>query len=323
LKPPLTKWGDDMASGRIIRHSLGDSEKIAALTDDTARFAYTLLVAYSDAEGRFIADPITLRGKLYTRLPWTPDTVERCLQELHKTHLIVLYQHENKRYGVIVDFHKHNNIRMDADGYPRDEAKSYLPDPPSPDPAGDPLLPNKDVRSTLAAHAYRVRAGHGVSGSTAWPLPSNPGVPLGNPGTTLAEVEVEVEQEAEQEQDLQPSSAKPTRAANYTAFLEAWNYHRGALPAARSLDAKRKRGIDALRKEHGDSALALFEAAVQCVATDDYWVQQGYGLDNLLRAGRVLEKAEKFVANQGMSAGDRKLATTASVIARAIGGLDA
>lgn len=281
-----------MASRRMISTSLGDSEKFARLKNDTHRLAYVLLVTWADAEGRYLADSVSLRGKLYTRLPWSADQVEAALLDMHEVGLIRLYTSGKHRYGVIVGFHVFNTIRRDTDGKPKEEAPSRLPEPPE--------EVTKDTGTGAAPEQH----------------PSST-------GPTWAEVEVEVEVEPQKEQDLKPSSTSLTRATDYPSFLHAWNYHRAALPAARSLDAKRRRLIDALRKEHGDNALPLFTAATQCVAADDYWIQQGYGLDNLLRTGRVLEKAEKFHANAGMTAGDRKLATTAATIARAIGGIDA
>jgi hypothetical protein len=317
-----------MASRRMIGNNLGDSEKIEALPNDTHRFAYVLLVSYADSEGRFIADPVSLNGKLYTRCGYTPTIIEQALVALHDVNLIVLYQHDRKRYGVIVDFHKYNTIRLNADGSPRDEAISRLPSPPAPDPAGDPILPNKQPRSTLPKYADRVRVRDATAESSPWQPRSTPDQPRSNPGPTPAEVEVEVEVEVEPQVEdkkvLKPSSLAATRATNHQAFVDAWNWHRGALPECQSLDTTRQRGIDRLIKEYGDGkALAMFVAATRHVAADDFWVQKGFGITNLLVAGRVLERAEKFTADQGMSAGDRKLATTAATIARAIGGLDA
>ena len=100
----------------------------------------------------------------------------------------------------------------------------------------------------------------------------------------------------EEDQDLKPLSTSLTRAHPHTAFLDAWNEHRGNLPSVRTLDAKRKRSIDTLQKEHGTDALGLFEDAVACVAHADFWVERQYTIDNLMRAGRVLEKAEKWRA---------------------------
>ena len=103
------------------------------------------------------------------------------------------------------------------------------------------------------------------------------------------------------------------------AFIDIWNEHKGFLPACATLNAKRQRGIAALTKEHGRDALDLFTAAVQHVAADDWWIKNGYNIDNLLRPGRVLEKAEKWRSAPGMTASDRKTANIAATIARAIG----
>jgi len=279
----------------MVSQSLGDSEKFSTLTSDTNRLAYVLLITYADSEGRFLADSVTLRGKLYTRLPWTPDQVERALIEMHDVDLIQLYTAGKHRYGVITGFHEHNTIRRNADGTPKEEAASRIPAPPE-----------------------RAQTNSGT-GEVPEPYRSKPGV-------TQAEVEVEVEVEREIEverKDQKRTSLAATRATDHTPYLNAWNERRGNLPAVRALDAKRKRAIDNLIKEHGDQALTLFTAAVDCVASDDFWIERGYNLDNLLRPGRVLEKAEKHAASFGMRPNDRKLATRAQQIARAIGGLDA
>lgn len=277
----------------MISNSLGDSEKFANLKNDLHRAAYMLLVTWADAEGRFLADPVSLRGKLYTRLPWESKQIEAALLDMHAVDLIRLYTFGGKRYGVVVKFHEHNTIRRREDGTPKEEAPSRLPAPPE-----------------------RVETDPGTEGS---PEPYR-----SSPRAAQAEVEVEVEVEPQEEQDLQPSSAAPTRADRFSPFVEAWNFHCGVLPQCEAMNDKRRRGIDAVRKEFGDQALVRFEMAVLQVAADKFWQQEGYNIDNLLVRGRVLEKSEKFNANRGMSAGDRKLASTAMEIQRAIGGgLDA
>jgi hypothetical protein len=161
-----------------------------------------------------------------------------------------------------------------------------------------------------------------------------PGVPERGSGH-----EPSVEPSLSQDQDLRPSSAKPTRentltlysngqanpptkVAGFTdAFLDIWNDNCGALPVVRIATAARRKKFAKLRRELGAEAEQIFRAAARQVAGDPYWVEKGYGLDNLLVEGRVVEKAEKFAAGGGLSAGDRKLAGTAKAIADAIGGL--
>jgi hypothetical protein len=289
-----------MARGRFISNTLGDSRKFAGLHDDLNRAAYVLLVTWADAEGRFEADSVTLKGKLYTRLPWTPDEIEAALLDMYRVDLIRLYTLGEKRYGAVVDFHKHNLIRRKEDGSPKEEAPSRIPAPPervgsNPEPTPVPEPYRSSTGATLVeCNGSRSRSRSRSRSATEY-----------------------------QDKDLQPSSTSSTREHHHQAFLDAWNDHRGNLPACTTLNDKRHRALDALRKEHPDHALELFTAAAQQVASDAYWVEQGYGIDNLLVKGRVLEKAEKHAADRGMTRGERKLATTADIIARAIGGIDA
>lgn len=113
----------------------------------------------------------------------------------------------------------------------------------------------------------------------------------------------------------------PTAPTPAEAFLEVWNLDCGPLPNVRSLNPTRRAAIARLCNEHGADALELFRDAVRCIAQDDHYIRHGFGLDSLLRPGRVQTRAEQFAANRGMTAGDRKLATTANAIANAIGGL--
>ena len=92
------------------------------------------------------------------------------------------------------------------------------------------------------------------------------------------------------------------------------------LAPARSLNSTRRAAIARLKKEHGADALDMFRAAVRCVANDRFYQEHNHGLDALLKPGRVQTRAEQHAANGGLSAADRKLATTAHAIYAAIGG---
>jgi hypothetical protein len=166
-----------MASRRMISTSLGDSEKFSTLKNDTHRLAYVLLVTWADAEGRFLADSVSLRGKLYTRLPWEARTVEAALLDMDAVGLIRLYTIGKHRYGVIVGFHEHNTIRRNADGTPKEEAQSRIPAPPE----GVTTNPGTGV----VPEPYR-----------------------SSPGVTQAEVEVELERELQS----QPPPTPPTES---------------------------------------------------------------------------------------------------------------
>jgi hypothetical protein len=117
-------------------------------------------------------------------------------------------------------------------------------------------------------------------------------------------------------------SATPTRVSNQE-LLDIWNQHCGVLPKVEKLNGRRGSALNQIRKEHGDATRERFANAVKQVASDPYWIEKSYGFDNLIRSGRIQEKHEKYLAYGTMSQGDRKLAHSAMLIAKAIGGFDA
>jgi len=117
-------------------------------------------------------------------------------------------------------------------------------------------------------------------------------------------------------------SATPTHVSNQE-LLDIWNEHCGVLPKVEKLNGRRGSALNQIRKEHGDATHVRFTNAVKQVANDPYWIEKSYGFDNLIRSGRIQEKHEKYLAYGSMTSGDRKLAHSAMLIARAIGGLDA
>jgi hypothetical protein len=113
-------------------------------------------------------------------------------------------------------------------------------------------------------------------------------------------------------------SATPTRVS-LESLLAVWNENCGVLPRTLKLNAKRADALNRLQKELGAETTDLLRAATMQVASDEYWIEKGYGFDNLLRDGRVVEKAEKYAAYGGMTSSDRRMANTAMTIMRAIG----
>lgn len=110
-------------------------------------------------------------------------------------------------------------------------------------------------------------------------------------------------------------------AIDYEAMMAVYNDNCGALPRASTLTKHRRRRLAQLVAEHGDDATALLLDASRQVAHDEFWIDRGYGLDNLLRQGRVLEKAEKLRGRGGsMSVAERRMAATFGRVLGAIGG---
>jgi hypothetical protein len=106
-------------------------------------------------------------------------------------------------------------------------------------------------------------------------------------------------------------------------FLDIWNDNKGNLPGVDRMTRKRDDALRAFIKETGNDAIQLFTDAVRYVANDDFWLQNSYGFDTLIRPGRIVEKADKYRAHGTMTTGDKRLAARALRIAKAIGGLDA
>ena len=277
-----------MARGRFISSSISTSRKFERLATNDHRLLYLMLIPHVDCEGRHAADARILAGQVYTLLDLSRAQVDAALLDMHHVGLIRLYDVGEERFLELGDFHEHNKVRRGPDGQPTHEAPSRIP--PSDDGNAIAVTTERRRSNDVAATAEGLR--------------------------------VKGKESSVKRKGKELSSTSSTRA-HYQTFLEAWNEHRGNLPACSTLNDKRKRGIDHVIKDHQHEALDIFTAAVMHVATDDYWVQQGYNIDNLLRPGRVLEKAEKWRAAPGMTSNNRKTANIAATIARAIGGLDA
>lgn len=277
-----------MARGRFISSSISTSRKFQRLATNEHRLLYLMLIPHVDCEGRHAADARILAGQVYTLLDIDRAQIEAAMHDLHSVGLIRLYEVNGEPFLEIVDFHHHNKVRRDKNGDPSHEAPSRIP--PSSD--GNVIEPTTEqLRSS--------------------------DVPATAEGLRVKGKESSVKRKGKE-----PSSASPTRE-RYQPFADAWNQHCGLLPRCEALSSKRRRGIQWLIDDFGGDALDRFTKAVQNVASDKYWIEKGYNIDNLLVRDRVLEKSEKQDASHGMTDNDRRLATRAQQIARAIGGLDA
>lgn len=101
--------------------------------------------------------------------------------------------------------------------------------------------------------------------------------------------------------------------------VDAYNAHCGSLPTVRALNTWRTRKIKNLIRDLGSTkeAIAVMGIAASEVANDDFWQQRRYGLDNLLRESRAIQKAETAVS-RGTT--DRNQADEDRLLA-ALGGL--
>lgn len=126
---------------------------------------------------------------------------------------------------------------------------------------------------------------------------------------------------SENDENAPPQIAKSPRGdarATPADLQNIWNEHRGNLPAAQTLksDTRRSRLAKIIEK-HGREATAIFRAAVQQVATDDFWIERGYGIDNLLAGEKYISKAEAWHQNQHVGGARNRPAAVRSAKLRA------
>jgi len=138
-----------MPEWRKLYRSISDSKKLAKLKSDSPALFWTWMLPYTDCEGRVLADPHYLQGKVVPRLQqWDVKKVEKILKELHDVELIQLYEADGETIAQFEQpqFEEHQSPRRDR------EAKSKFPAPPPRDSSGTPaeLPPNSDKLQSTA-----------------------------------------------------------------------------------------------------------------------------------------------------------------------------
>ncbi len=265
-----------MASGRMLRACISESEQVANLTDDTVRLVFLFVLAHADVEGRYSANPLIVKGKVMPLLDISIDKVKDALLDLDDNGLVYLYEADGKPYLNFPGWERHQKLRKDR------ESPRYPP-------------PSEAFPKLYAEHSpsYRRAAARRLPGA----LPASAGVSL---STSSSQEEVQDQVQNQTEEQTNGSAAAPVGsrrpASENGDFLEIFNNHRGKLPEARELNHKRRDGLRRLVAEHGaEAARVLLADAAKCAAANPFWLERGYGLDNLLsKEGRVLEKAEKW-----------------------------
>jgi len=123
-------------------------EKYVRLSRD-ARLLFHELIKFSDDEGRFLAGHRYLLGECYPEDDdIAAEDLARWLRELEGLQMIVLYEHEGRRYGAWRNWRKHQRINR--------ASESILPPPPFPEIVAANALP---------ASSRKVARGSSVSSS--------------------------------------------------------------------------------------------------------------------------------------------------------------
>jgi hypothetical protein len=96
---------------RILKDTIWTSPNLNKLTTEAELFFYRLL-PLPDDHGCFAADPHILKGRLFPfKHDWTSDVICRQLTALVNNDIIALWVEDNKLYGIILNFAKHQRIR--------------------------------------------------------------------------------------------------------------------------------------------------------------------------------------------------------------------
>lgn len=114
-----------MAEGRMLKRAVSDSRRLSELKTDSARLLWTWILPYLDIEGRYLADPNLIKGKIVPRLKtFNPENVVEYLADMNKVGLIILYESDGEKYLQYRNFHEFQKLRKDREG------KSKIPAPP-------------------------------------------------------------------------------------------------------------------------------------------------------------------------------------------------
>jgi len=125
-----------MPRGRMLNKSISVDEEVAKLSEK-AIILFTFCIPHLDVDGKISANVDILKGVVVPYLKnFTKKKIEKCIQELAKSPLVLLYGSEHK-YMQFLGFNSNQKINKER------EAPSEIPDPP-------PELLKSKSRSTPA-----------------------------------------------------------------------------------------------------------------------------------------------------------------------------
>ncbi len=132
-----------MADGRMLKKVVSESKRLPKLKTDSARLLWTWILPYLDIEGRCLASPDIIKGKVVPRIKSFDETnIELYLIDMHDVGLITLYEVDGEKYLQFRNFRELQNLRESK------EAKSKIPPPPKDSPTPGPI-PDPDGNTHL------------------------------------------------------------------------------------------------------------------------------------------------------------------------------
>lgn len=95
---------------RMLWHNISRSQKVAALSCDSARLLYTWIIPHCDNLGRMDGDPDVVRGTVVPTLCIRRMNVVSWLSEMHRLGLIHWYEVEGLSYIQVLGWDEHQRI---------------------------------------------------------------------------------------------------------------------------------------------------------------------------------------------------------------------
>jgi hypothetical protein len=158
---------------RTLKYEFFTNDTLADLPFST-RLLFAGLWCIADREGKLLDRPKRIKALLF---PYDAVPVNRALTALAAAGFIERYEVDGERYIRVTTFNRHQNPH-------RDEARSRLPNPPTPSPNGTVPAPEEHCACTVLApekHSNS-RAGSGEGGVGS----GEGGVPLGQQEAMVA-----------------------------------------------------------------------------------------------------------------------------------------
>lgn len=113
-----------MARGRFVSKVISLDEEVDVLSDDTCRLLFTWLITHLDCEGRMHGDAVTVKSIVFPRRKDSAKKIEKYLQELHNSRLILRYSVGVNQYLCLPNFERHQPGLQKSK-----EAQSQIPAP--------------------------------------------------------------------------------------------------------------------------------------------------------------------------------------------------
>lgn len=295
-----------MAQRRYLSRRITESERIAKLHDDRARFIYSALITFTDREGRINAHPLALKTSTFEAFEYTAIEIADALDELADAGLIRLYGTPNHGLvGQYVRFHEFNTP------HPNEPASDFAAEGP-PLRAADALMQAVQdlIGVTPKANGKMPEALREAFGNTPEKSPHRREKKR---GVERSREETSGEEEGPPDQAEDPTEDAPQLSAEerFEATVKtginpahqdnANREHLRRLIGAQNL--KNKQVQQAWRRWYADYPRETIEAAWEAAKTSNHKAGSLYAFVDMLNGTRPLPKPRTNRSSSGIGDG--------------------